>query len=114
VPASLLGASQKERGPAFDGASILKHSQSQTVREPGDMWSKPAESAASNSANPLSMCLSALLNQDHRACAQTVLTDPGIPASTPRREEGAAQFPAKRGDGRQRQHQDTGRARSPL
>lgn len=58
VPTSPLGAMEKERGPASDSRRIWKHSQNQTVREPGDMWREPAESAASNSANPLSVCVS--------------------------------------------------------
>lgn len=45
------------------------------------------------------MCLSALLNQDQQASAQMVLTDAGIPAGIPQKDEGAAQAPAKTGHG---------------
>lgn len=78
------------------------------------MWREPAESAASKSANPLSTCLKALLNQDHGPSSQMAPTDPGIPASIPWRDKEAAQTPAKAYHGKQREHGDVGRVGSPL
>lgn len=75
-------------------------------------WRQPAESAASKPANPLSTCLRALLNLDHRLSSQMALTDPGIPGSTPWRDKEADQTPAKAYHGKQRE--DVGRVCSPL
>lgn len=60
----------------MDGGSVLKGKESSGGAKwsgSQETWKEPEEKAASNSANPLSMCLSALLNQDRRASTRMAL-----------------------------------------